>query len=229
MESQSSKLSFSIERILTTPSTKKHELTRTTHGIFLLKPCEMFFYPSDAVQKPIISCSKNERYKLPYRKKEIKFCKMMSKKVFLDEKDRLSLSQKAIIRQHPTPEKIKGQPILCQSGYLRSSLEGSNISYCKVTSNLDDVSNLIENNKRNRTIFSKKQSCVLEDVFKKTHYPDLKCRYEISQQTKLAENRIQVWFQNRRAKWRRTEKVWGEGSIMAKYGLYGAMVRHSLK
>ncbi|KAI6218838.1 Diencephalon/mesencephalon homeobox protein 1-B [Aphelenchoides fujianensis] len=53
------------------------------------------------------------------------------------------------------------------------------------------------------TAFNDDQLNELEKCFQSCKYPDVVARDRLAQKTGLPESKIQVWFKNRRAKWRR--------------------------
>ncbi|CAJ0933548.1 unnamed protein product, partial [Mesorhabditis belari] len=96
------------------------------------------------------------------------------------------------IASPPIYQSLHDHQLHHQQPYKRSAQE-ANLS--------DDESK----KRRLRTNFTEDQSNMLEEAFQASHYPDQNSKKNMAQTLDIPEDRITVWFQNRRAKWRRKE------------------------
>uniref|UniRef100_A0A8C9LCK6 Homeobox domain-containing protein n=1 Tax=Pavo cristatus TaxID=9049 RepID=A0A8C9LCK6_PAVCR len=118
--------------------------------------------------------------------------------------------------------------IVGQQSYKVSSFLESGCGHAENKQKKDlceDPEILLPVKKKTRTFYSAEQLEELEKVFQEDHYPDNEKRREIAAVVGVTPQRIMVWFQNRRAKWRKIRKSNAKGS--KKYSTSPALSVHA--
>ncbi|NXF96876.1 GSC2 protein, partial [Eubucco bourcierii] len=77
-----------------------------------------------------------------------------------------------------------------------------------------ELQQLQRRTRRHRTIFTEEQLQALETLFHQNQYPDVITREHLATRIHLKEERVEVWFKNRRAKWRHQKRASASALIL---------------
>lgn len=102
-------------------------------------------------------------------------------------------------------EKKDQKPYLSHSteNFLMQPPDSESIAAAAVTARKN------RSKRRTRVKYEKEQLDLLEASFQRTHYPDVNVVDRLAEILKLSTDKISVWFQNRRAKFKRSKKPVG--------------------
>lgn len=90
-----------------------------------------------------------------------------------------------------------------QSSYLSHPPDSNSIAAAAL------VASNNRNRRRTRIKFDTEQIDLLESAFQKTHYPDVNVVDQLSNKLNISNERISVWFQNRRARFKKEKHHFG--------------------
>ncbi|KAK1880643.1 Homeobox protein NOBOX [Dissostichus eleginoides] len=109
--------------------------------------------------------------------------------------------------QGPQPHEMEINQVYCRSRHsIRCRGRGLSLPLLPGVEVVDNGLLPPPPKKKTRTLYSTDQLEHLEALFQEDHYPDAEKRKVIAASVGVTPQRIMVWFQNRRAKWRKVER-----------------------